>query len=320
MQKKLAIEVKNLKKSYGKIPVLKDINLTVEPGTIFALLGPNGAGKTTLIRILTTLLKPDAGKAYVEGIDVVENPKAVQQVIGLTGQGLSLDNRLTGMENLCIMGRLYGGTVRDTFTRAKELIDQFDLAPATDMLVGTYSGGMRRKLDLAMSLIGNPSVLFLDEPTTGLDPMSRETLWVALSDLAKRGTTIVLTTQYLEEADRLADTISIIKQGTIIASGNAEQLKSQLSNNYLKIVLHPQEDVLLASSYLKNTSPLIKIQSQAIIVPLPSGIDGTKCLHEVLGILIEKKVHIQSQYLHKPTLDDVFINLNSLQKPLRKLQ
>ncbi|HVX01227.1 MAG TPA: ATP-binding cassette domain-containing protein, partial [Candidatus Babeliaceae bacterium] len=201
----LAIEIKNLTKSYGETKVLQGINLTVKKGTIFALLGPNGAGKTTLVRILTTLLKPDNGTVYINGINALDDPKSIQKMIGLTGQSISLDERLTGLENLSMIGRLYGLSARETKKRSAELIERFNLAYAANRLVGDYSGGMRRKLDLAMSLIGNPSILFLDEPTTGLDPQSRESLWKELNELVKDGITIILTTQYLEEADRLAD-------------------------------------------------------------------------------------------------------------------
>lgn len=216
---KVVIEAKNLQKSYGKHHVLKGINLTVERGTMLALLGPNGAGKTTTVRILSTLLGYDDGTVKVEGHDVKTRPDEVRKVIGLTGQSAAVDELLTGRENLVMMGRLYHLKKNSAKARAQELLEEFDLVEAAERTVKTYSGGMRRRLDLAVSLIATPPVIFLDEPTTGLDPRSRIAMWNIIEDLKKNGATILLTTQYLEEADQLADKIVVIDGGKVIAQG-----------------------------------------------------------------------------------------------------
>ncbi|MBI4117185.1 MAG: ATP-binding cassette domain-containing protein [Parcubacteria group bacterium] len=222
------IFVENLNKSFGRIQALKDVSFAVGKGSVTALLGPNGAGKTTLIRILTTLLKPDSGKVLVSSFDVVKNPQAVRSRIGLAGQNAALDEILTGRENLDLVGRLYHLSGAETQKRIQELLHQFDLLDAAERIVKTYSGGMRKRLDLAASLIAEPPILFLDEPTNGLDPRSRAGLWRTIEDLAKRGTTILLTTQYLEEADHLADRIIVIDHGRIIVQGTADELKKKI--------------------------------------------------------------------------------------------
>ena len=221
-----AIAVVDLRKSYGDLLVLDGIDLTVERGTVFALLGSNGAGKTTLVRILATLLKPDSGSASVGGYDVVEEPAHVRESISLTGQFAAVDEVLTGRENLVLMARLWH--VPDRNRAAAELLERFDLTDAADRRVATYSGGMRRRLDIAMSLIGGPPVLFLDEPTTGLDPQSRLEVWSSIRELARQGTTVLLTTQYLDEAEQLADRIAILHEGRIIADGTLAELKALL--------------------------------------------------------------------------------------------
>src|SRR3984957_9268967 len=229
------IEAKNLTKSYGKTEVLKGIDLQVERGTMLALLGPNGAGKTTTVRILSTLLSFDGGMATVEGYDVVKQADKVRSVIGLTGQSAAVDDLLTGGENLVMMGRLYRLTSASAKTRAQELLEEFDLVKAADRPAKTYSGGMRRRLDLAVSLIAAPPVIFLDEPTTGLDPRSRLGMWAIIKRLLDNGTTILLTTQYLDEADQLADKIVVIDEGVVIAEGTSSELKSKVGNDRLEL-------------------------------------------------------------------------------------
>src|ERR1700694_3434943 len=233
--RKYVIEVKNLTKSYGKNEVLKGIDLQVERGTMLALLGPNGAGKTTTVRILSTLLNFDGGTVLVEGHDVRAEADQVRRVIGLTGQSAAVDELLTGRENLVMMGQLYRLTAASARARAEELLEEFDLVEAADRTAKTYSGGMRRRLDLAVSLIATPPVIFLDEPTTGLDPRSRLAMWDIIKNLLAGGTTILLTTQYLDEADQLADRIVVIDGGRVIAEGTPSALKSKVGNDRLRL-------------------------------------------------------------------------------------
>ncbi|NNF10615.1 MAG: ATP-binding cassette domain-containing protein, partial [Acidimicrobiia bacterium] len=231
------IEATGLVKHYGEVKALDGLDLTVPEGSILGLLGPNGAGKTTAVSILTTLLKPDAGSATVAGASVINEPKEVRRRIGLSGQYAAVDENLTGFENLDMVGRLYRIGRGPARIRARELLDQFDLADAADRPVKTYSGGMRRRLDLAAAIVGEPQVLFLDEPTTGLDPRSRTGLWGVIRDLVSRGTTLLLTTQYMEEADQLADDIIVIDQGREIAHGNPDQLKALIGDERIELKL-----------------------------------------------------------------------------------
>ncbi len=242
-----AIAVAGLYKSFGKIAALRGIDLVVPKGKVVGLLGPNGAGKTTLVRILATLLRPDRGEAKVEGIDVVARPDDVRRLIGLTGQYAAVDENLTGRENLVMIGRLYHMPITAARQKSQELLNRFQLADAADRTLKTYSGGMRRRLDVAASLINNPPVLFLDEPTTGLDPKSRLELWTIIRELVAAGTTLLLTTQYLEEADKLADTIVVIDHGIVVAKGTSEELKARtgkatLDEVFLSLTGHSIEE------------------------------------------------------------------------------
>lgn len=311
MAKKYVIEAKGLTKSYGKNQVLKGINLKVERGTMLALLGPNGAGKTTTVRILSTLLSFDGGSARVEGYDILKDSDEVRSVIGLTGQSAAVDELLTGRENLVMMGRLYRLTKDSAKARAQELLEQFDLVKAAERTAKTYSGGMRRRLDLAVSLIATPPVIFLDEPTTGLDPRSRLAMWDIIKKLLDDGTTILLTTQYLEEADQLADNIVVIDDGKVIAEGTATQLKSKVGKDRLELTFANEKALLAATELLGNN--VVETNDKeftATIVIKDTDVDVKK----TLDILAAKKVHIKSMAIHKPTLDDVFLSLTGKQK------
>lgn len=306
-----AIVVKNLKKSYGDNKVLKDINLTVERGTMLALLGPNGAGKTTTVRILSTLLGFDGGTVTVEGFDVREDADKVRSVIGLTGQSAAVDELLTGRENLVMMGRLYRLTGDSAKARAQELLEEFDLVEAAERPAKTYSGGMRRRLDLAVSLIATPPVIFLDEPTTGLDPRSRLAMWDIIKKLMDNGTTILLTTQYLEEADQLADRIVVIDGGKVIAEGTASELKSKVGKDRLELTFKDAKALAAGSKLLgKQIVDTNSKDNSATVVIQDTNIDVRK----ILDTLGNSKVTITSLQIHKPTLDDVFLSLTGKQK------
>ena len=301
-----AIVVKDLQKSYGKNKVLKGVNLTVKRGTMLAVLGPNGAGKTTTVRIMSTLLDYDGGTVTVEGHDVAKNPDSVRAVIGLTGQSAAVDEILTGRENLIMMGQLYRLTKKSAVARAEELLRQFDLVDAAGRSVKTYSGGMRRRLDLAVSLIATPPIIFLDEPTTGLDPRSRIAMWDIINALKADGKTILLTTQYLEEADQLADNIVVIDGGKVIAEGTAKELKSKVGKDRLELTFandayYQSANVSLGTSVIdRNDKDLTLI----IVIA-----DTNKDVANALNILEKAKVPISSMAIHKPTLDDVFLSL-----------
>ncbi len=305
-----AIEVNDLHKNFGKLKVLEGINLRVKRGTIMALLGPNGAGKTTTVRILATLLQPDSGIAKVHGYDVVEDADDVRAVIGLTGQYAAIDEYLTGRENLQMMGRLYHLSKVDTQKRTEELLKQFDLVDAADRATKTYSGGMRRRLDLAASLIATPPIIFLDEPTTGLDPRSRLAMWAIIKDLVKAGVTILLTTQYLEEADQLADQIAVIDDGKVIAEGTANELKSRTGNERIEFILKKASDLTKAEQAIDGESVKVDKERRSISVANEGGV---KQLRIVLDRLDKAGIGIESLSLHKPTLDDVFLELTGHQ-------
>jgi ABC-2 type transport system ATP-binding protein len=305
------IEARNLTKSYGKTRVLKGVDLQVERGTMVALLGPNGAGKTTIVRILSTLLHYDGGTVRVDGHDVTTEADKVRAVIGLTGQATAVDELLTGRENLVMMGQLYRLTSASAKRRAHELLAEFDLSEAADRPAKTYSGGMRRRLDLAVSLIATPPVLFLDEPTTGLDPRSRLGMWEIIKNLLAGGTTILLTTQYLEEADQLADRIVVIDDGKVIAEGTPSALKSTVGNDRLELTFrdHPSFNSALEKLGDDVIDSDAREFSATVVIK-----DTNTDVRRALDLLAEADVTVQSLAVHKPTLDDVFLSLTGKQK------
>lgn len=300
-----AIEVSDLKKSYKKTDVLKGISFKVKRGTMLALLGPNGAGKTTTVRILSTLLSFDGGSVRVEGYDALDQPDKIRSVIGLTGQSAAVDEMLTGRENLVMMGRLYRLTSKSAKARADELLRDFNLEKAANRPAKTYSGGMRRRLDLAVSLIATPPVIFLDEPTTGLDPRSRLAMWEVIRGLMKQGTTILLTTQYLEEADQLADNIILIDHGKVAAEGTPKQLKDQIGKDRLELTFSNKKDYRAALKALAFID-LFSSEESELTVTLPIH-DTNKDVRKSLSLLDDAKVAIDTMSLNKPSLDDVFL-------------
>lgn len=310
-QSKYVIEAKSLRKSYGKNEVLKGLSLKVERGTMLALLGPNGAGKTTTVRILSTLLGFDGGTVTVEGFDVAKNPDEVRRVIGLTGQSAAVDELLTGRENLVMMGRLYHLTSDSAKARAEELLQEFDLVDAANRPAKTYSGGMRRRLDLAVSLIATPPVIFLDEPTTGLDPRSRIAMWEIINRLKQDGATILLTTQYLEEADQLADKIVVIDGGKVIAEGTAKELKSKVGHDRLELVFASTKFYKSALSELGKIVQESNDGDKSVTIVLK---DTNTDVRNVLDTLEKAKLKFESMAVHKPTLDDVFLSLTGKAK------
>jgi len=302
-----AVETVGLRKSYGNVHALRGVDLRVESGSVFGLLGPNGAGKTTAVRILTTLLLPDDGSASVAGFDVVRNAARVREQIGLAGQYAAVDENLTGFENLDMVGRLYHLPRGQPGTRARELLSSFDLSDAADRLVRTYSGGMRRRLDLAAALVARPPVLFLDEPTTGLDIRSRIELWDAIEALVSGGTTVLLTTQYLDEADRLADAIAVIDQGLVIAEGTPRELKSQVGGERLDIHLCDEQrgdEAVAALAAIASDRPFLEDGSVRVPVAERRG-----TIADAVRRLDDAGIAIDDISVSSPTLDDVFLNL-----------
>ena len=303
-----AIEIDNLYKAYGKVEVLKGINLQVKRGSLFALLGPNGAGKTTIVRILATLLRFDAGSAKIFGHDVLREPNAVRSRVSLTGQFASVDDDLTGLENLTMIARLLGYSWSDARNRASSLIQAFGLEDAARRRVKQYSGGMRRRLDIAASIVVSPDLLFLDEPTTGLDPRSRRYIWDVIRTLRAAGTTVLLTTQYLEEADALADRIVILDNGTIIADGTPDELKASVGSGVLRIRLNHPEHQAQAQALIGQI-PGITLQPESDPTLLGGQVSDPAVLSQVITALSDAGIPLSEFALEKPDLDEVFLTL-----------
>ncbi|NGO69099.1 ATP-binding cassette domain-containing protein [Streptomyces boncukensis] len=309
-----AIYAEGLVKNFGDVRALDGVDLDVPESTVLGLLGPNGAGKTTTVRVLTTLLSPDSGSAQVAGIDVLKHPNTVRRSIGLSGQFAAVDEYLTGRENLQMVGQLYQMSARDAKRRAAELLERFNLADAADRTAKTYSGGMRRRLDLAAALVVSPPVMFMDEPTTGLDPRNRQSLWEVIEELVAGGTTLLLTTQYLEEADRLAHDIAVVDHGKVIARGTSDQLKAQTGGERIEVVVHERDRISTARGILeRHALPgpaqdgcTVEEHTRKLTVPVAG---GAKLLAEVIRELDGEGIEIDDIGLRRPTLDDVFISL-----------
>jgi ABC-2 type transport system ATP-binding protein len=302
------VEVSRLRKTFGTTAALQGVDLTVPAGTVFGLLGPNGAGKTTIVRVLATLLRPDSGSARIAGIDVVREADKVRGLIGLAGQHAAVDEKITGRENLVMFGRLYHLPEATAHRRADELLAQFDLMEARNRIVKHYSGGMRRRLDIAASLIIAPRLLFLDEPTTGLDPRSRNEVWQSVRDLVAAGTTVLLTTQYLDEADQLADEIAVIDSGRVIASGTPASLKSLIGGDRLEVVTTSAQLSAAADALAAVCSAAIEISAlnRKISAPTSSGAADLIAVVQEFG---RRGIAVEDLTLRRPTLDDVFLHL-----------
>lgn len=305
-----SVIAEDLVKSYdkGNVKALDYLSLDVEEGTVLSVLGPNGAGKTTTVRILSTLLRPDSGRAFVAGIDVIKNPDKVREVIGLSGQYAAVDEILTGYDNLVMFGQLYHLGKKQAIIRANELLERFSLTDAGKRPIKTYSGGMRRRLDLAASLIVKPKVLFLDEPTTGLDPRGRQEMWGVIQELVKGGVTLLLTTQYLEEADQLADEIAVIDTGKVIARGTSDVLKKQVGGERLEVVVE-QQHVATAMEIVARVSGHTATLDEGLRLVTAPVSTGSAALFEVLKSLDAAGIHALDVGLKRPSLDDVFLAL-----------
>ncbi|TAK75650.1 MAG: ATP-binding cassette domain-containing protein [Dehalococcoidia bacterium] len=303
-----AIVVRGLTKSFGKVMALRGVDLAVERGVVFGLLGPNGAGKTTLVRILTTLQQPSGGSATIVGLDVVHDAARLRRVIGVAGQSVAVDDQLTGLENLEVVGRFHHLGGAEAKRRARALIERFDLVEAAGRRAVTYSGGMRRRLDVAASLVGDPEVLFLDEPTTGLDPRSRLSVWMAIEELARGGTTVLLTTQYLEEADRLASRIAVVDHGLVIAQGTAAELKERVGGSVLVVQVTDRGRLEDARTVMGHYGPSPHVDDATLEVSVPMAA-GAGAITDVVRALDASGVAMSNLTFHQPSLDDVFFAL-----------
>jgi ABC-2 type transport system ATP-binding protein len=305
-----AIVVEGLVKRFGKVEALRGVDLQVPPSTVFGLLGPNGAGKTTAVRIMTTLLHPDEGRATVAGFDVIKQAEQLRHVIGLAGQNAAVDENLTGLENLEMVGRLYHVPAAEAKKRGEEILERFELSDAAHRTAKTYSGGMRRRLDLGASLVGKPQVLFLDEPTTGLDPRSRLEMWDIIRELVMEGTSLLLTTQYLEEADRLADQIAVIDVGQVIAEGTSDELKGRVGGEVLALRVADRDRAADAAGTVLGLGPGGgNVDNNTGEINVPVGADGTAILTEAVRRLDAEGIKLADVALRRPTLDDVFLAL-----------
>ncbi len=299
------VEVQGLIRTFGDVRALDGVDLVVEPGIVYGLLGPNGAGKTTLIRVLATLLRPDRGSVRVAGVDVVADPNAARARIGLAGQFAAVDAFLTGRENVEMVGRLYGLSAREARRRADDVLDRIGLSHDASRQVGTYSGGMRRRLDLAASLVGRPEVMFLDEPTTGIDPRNRLEVWDLIEDLVAAGTSVLLTTQYLDEADRLAKRIGVIDRGVVVQEGTADELKDAVGGSVLELVVHDEDRVRAMEAIASATGEEVaELGGRRLRV---AAREGSGTLLEVVRALDAAGVEADDIGLHRPSLDDVFL-------------
>lgn len=302
------VRAEHVVKTFGELRALDDVSIEVQRGAIYGLLGPNGAGKTTLIRVLTTLLKPDSGSAWVAGVDAIADPAKVRTHIGLAGQFAAVDDFLTGRENVEMVGRLYNLSAAEASKRADELLERIRLTDAADRTVKTYSGGMRRRLDLAASMVGRPEMLFLDEPTTGIDPGSRYDVWDLIEELVDGGTTILLTTQYLEEADRLASKIGVIDGGRLISEGTADQLKDKIGGSVVEVTVHPDDQDAAFRALCQASGDDCNVDARSGKLTIPAT-NGVRTLTEVVRHLDSASIEPINIGLHKPTLDDVFLTL-----------
>ncbi len=304
-----AVRVENLTKSFGDLVAVDNVSLEAPTGKVLGLLGPNGAGKTTLVRIVTTLLEPDSGNAWINGIDVIKDPQRARMSFGLAGQYPAVDENLTGFENLEMVGRLYRLSRKDARNRAKELLERFDLSDAGDRVAKNYSGGMRRRLDLAASIVSNAPVLLLDEPTTGLDPRTRISLWEHIRELVDGGVTLLLTTQYLEEADELADRIVVIDHGRTIAEGTSTELKAQIGGDVLQMQFHDLETLKSAVTALSGVgaaSPHVNESEFTMAIPTSDGVDD---LMATVRLMDSHGIKPDDLHIRRPSLDDVFLTL-----------